>query len=438
MSNGNKRTDLKANWHGPIQLWIMFISGLLMLMGTSIAGCSTNTVLPFISEKYHWNYSFLAMMAGVGIFAAVAGGLFFGWLSERKGPKFVAIVSLILGAVFLVIYGNTSSLGLFVFCILVLGFASGGYKESASLVLITNWFPRKKGIVLGWVTMGIVLANIVYEPFIPRAFAKFGLGATEIALALFFVLVAIIIALFVKNLPEEMNEYPDGDPTGLEDLQATLKAIREYRSPFTFRKMLTLKQTWQVGIGWGLMWMAAMSYVSQVVPSLLANGYEFNYAVSVLMFAGFCGLFGSWLFGFIDQKVGTKRASQIYVICAIIAFPFCLLNGYSPIIPWITSGFFVGCMGGICNLIPSMIGTLFGRWDYPAANRVIYPITNFLAGVGVFAGGFFSGTLGYNALWIFCLIIDVISLIIITSTKPNMIGRKEGLLEAAAAPKEIK
>jgi OFA family oxalate/formate antiporter-like MFS transporter len=431
MSEESKSMGLKANWHGPKQVWIMFIAALLMLIGAAIVGCSTNTVLPFISQSRHWDYSFLAMMAGVGVFSAVAGGLFWGWLAVKKGAKFIIICSLVFGAIFLTIYGSTNSLGLFVFCIMMLGFASGGYKESAALILTTNWFPRKKGIALGWITMGIPIANILYEPFIPRVFAKFGFFATEIFIALFLLLIALVVALFVKNTPEEMNTYPDGDPTGLEDLKSTIKAMREYRSPFTFKRMLTLKQTWQVGIGWGFIWLVAMAYVSQIVPSLLANGYDFNYAATVLMVSGLCALFGSWLFGFIDQKIGTKKASIAYTIAAIIVLPCVMFNGYSPIIPWITSIFFIGSMAGINNLIPSMIGTLFGRWDFPAANRTIYPICNFMAGVGIFAGGLFSGTLGYNALWITCIVINIIALVIIIFTKTEMIGKKDQYVKVA-------
>ena len=191
-----------------------------------------------------------------------------------------------------------------------------------------------------------------------------------------------------------MNTYPDGDPTGLEDLKSTIEAIKEYKSPFTAKKMLVLKQTWQIGIGFGLFWMTALCFVSQIVPNLLSLGYTFEFSTSILMVAGLCGLLGSWIFGILDQKFGTKRSAQIYAICGIVILPVCLFNGYSPIIPWITGIFFVGSMGGVGNLIPSMIGTLFGRWDYPAASNIIYPINIFFAGLGVFTGGFFFFFLG--------------------------------------------
>lgn len=411
----------KSSWHGPKQIGIMIYSGLLLLSASCIIGGSTNTILPAISEMYGWDVNFLRSMAGVGCMVLVVGTYVFGLFVQKRGAKLSIGISLIVTAILTAVYGWTQNLAVFIAVIMLLGFFAGGYQTAGCNTLVNNWWPTKKGIVLGWVTMGIVLMDVIWAPFIPKAFAKFGIGWTYTGVAVIVLILALIGLFGIKNLPEEAGEYADGDDSNPEQLKAIVEEMRAYKSPFTVGKMLSMKNTWAMSIGLGLLYMIGMSYVAGIVPRLLGCGYEYSFATTVLIVAGIFGLIGSWVFGFIDQKIGTKKASLVYCIVTLIAFIVALFHAKSVATVWISSIVFFAAQGGCCNLIPSFIGTRYGRWDYPAAYKVIGAITQLMAGLGIMMTGFFGGNT--QLMFYFDIGFAVIAFIILIKTDDKLIGK---------------
>lgn len=414
-----------ANWHGPKQLLIMIISALLFFISSCMVANTTNTVLPFFAAERGWNVSVLMMMAGIAMLISVVFAIFFGRLSTRIGAKKIIIIMLFLAACSTLLYGFTKDMRLFILAIIMNAVFASGYQNVGVSVLINTWFPRKKGIVLGWVTMGIIASDIIWVPLIPKALAAVGTEKTMVIVACAFLVLMVVVACIVKDTPEEMGTYPDGDATGIEDLEANIKAFREYQSPYTIGKMFCTPRTWQIIFGWGLLWLVSIAYISQEVLRFISIGYDAGFAASVMGIAGFGGLFGSWLFGFLDTKFGTKRSTEIFTIWILVMFVLALFHSLGIAMIWVTA-FGVACaIGGVCNLIPSMVGTCFGRWDFAAANAVINPLTLAFCAMGVFMGGFFANGIGYQKMYMVCIVLIIIAAVIVFTTKDDLIGKED-------------
>lgn len=421
-STGNIPVRKKSSWHGPKQIGIMIFAGAMMLFGTALVGGNTNTILPAFAEQYGWDINFLRTVAGIGSIFTVVGTFVFGSIIQKKGPKFGFSIALIITAVLISTYGFISNLTLFIIVIFIVGFLSGGFKTSGANSLVANWWPTKKGIVLGFVTMGIPLMDIVYQPFVPQAFGRFGIAPTMIVIGVIVLVVAIIGILFIKNTPEETGEYPDGDSSNPEDLKAVVKEMREYKSPFSFKKVFLSRATFDIGLGMGLLFMVGMTYIASIVPRLLSVGYEYSFAVLVLMVCGgAAGIVGSWLIGLLDLKVGTKRACLVFAALLGVAMVMALFHSIGPAFVWVASAVFAFSLGACGNLIPSYILTVYGRWDYPAAYKVIGSLTELLAGIGITLTGLFHGN--YVAMYIFDIVVIVIAFFILLRSKDKLIGK---------------
>ena len=199
--------------------------------------------------------------------------------------------------------------------------------------------------------------------------------------------------------------------------------MKNYKSAYTWGKLLRTPQVWKIGIGWGLLWMIGVAFVSQLVKRCVSIGYEPSYAIFVLQIASIIGLFGSWLFGFLDQKLGTRKATLVFCVAICILFLLGLLQRTGGAIVWISACGIMGCIGGICNLQPSMVGTVFGRWDFAAANRIITPLATIMMSSSFLIVSLSMKTpLGYDGLYLICAIIAVICFFLVFSTKETMIG----------------
>ena len=413
----------KNSWAGPKQLGIAIFCGILFLAYTCMNTGMTNTILPMVCETRGWEYSNILPFMSYGGYIGAISALFFTQLAMKKSPKFVIVLSLILAAVCAILYGTSENYAIFLISVIgnrVFGMA---YQAAGATVILTNWSPRTKGIVLGWVTMGIILSDVIWSPYIPSAVAAIGLTPVFLIVGTAFVILALITVFSVHNYPEECGCYPDNDPTGLVELNADDVIKKSYDSSFTVKKLLKTPQVWQIGIGWGALWMIGVAFVSQLVNRCVSIGYESSFAVHVLQISSIIGLFGSWLFGFLDQKLGTKKATLIFCVSIAVLFVVGLFQPQGQAMVWISACGIMGCVGGICNLQPSMVGTIFGRWDFSAANRIITPIaTVMMSSSFIIVSCCIKTSLGYNALYVCCAVIAVIIFFVVLTTKEKMIG----------------
>ena len=424
--NHLRKGNEKANLWGKKQLWITFFAGVMFLLCGSVAAGNTNTVLPYFAEIKGWNFAFMIIMVSVGGYISVVSNFLFGQLLMKTGTKIVIIIGLIGGGISALLFGTTDNFILFNVMIVLNFFFGGAYQAAAAGTLLASWFPRKKGIILGWSTMGMVLASVLWAPYITKAFDLIGIKTTFILVAIVFWIFALLCAFTVKNTPEEAGTYPDGDPESVHTAQVPAEDFVKYKSPFTISRLLKTRQTWQLMFGWGLPWFGMMAIFSQFVPRLISVGYSPDFATLVLSISGIMALPGSWFFGFLDTKIGCKKASVILAVTLLIGSIVALLHGRGILFVWISAAAMAMGQGALANLVPSMIATWFGRWDFAAANRLLFPLVNIVATLGMtMVGIFLARGLAYNNLYALCIVLVAIGLIITLSTKETMIGKQD-------------
>jgi OFA family oxalate/formate antiporter-like MFS transporter len=112
----------------------------------------------------------------------------------------------------------------------------------------------------------------------------------------------------------------------------------------------------------------------------MSFGYSEEYASILMTVCAVLGMVFSYLWGVLDGKIGTKRATAMFFVWTILALLFMVLPG-----SWIlyVSVFFMGgFIGAGNNLTTSMVGTVFGRYDFSRAWSVILPITCLIRSCG--------------------------------------------------------
>lgn len=412
----------KYSWHGPKQIAMIVFTGALMLISASLVGGANNTVLPALAEARGWDVNLLNLVSGLACILDGLGVLLWARVT-RKSLKRLTALCLFITAAMLCIYGTTHSLGVFFVTMFVLAFMSAGYSSTFAMSLTANWWPSKKGVVLGFSTMGIVLMQIVYVPVIPKLYAVFGIEKTEVILAAIVVVVAVISLIWVKDTPEEANETPDGlPPLEAEAQKKIIEELHTYKSPYTFRKIAGDINNWKIALSVGLPLLAAMSFISSTIPAMLSWGYDMGTASLVFSIGGVLALAGSLIFGVIDQKTSTKTATTIYIICMIGAIILTFAMPKSLAAVWVGGSILFSANGSGRNLLPSFVGTKYGRWDYAAAYQIIGAVGLVLPSVGIMLTGVFRV---YNRMMIFDLIMLAIALFCARTVDDSFIGKKD-------------
>lgn len=353
-------------------------------------------------------------MAGIGGWIGVVAAVIFSVMAEKWGSKVMAVLGNVLCGIFCLIFANTHSVTAFLIMIVLLTFVSGNIQLNVVPNNIMNiWFPRKKGLALGWASMGLPLCTATIILIFNA------IGNPQVAynvLAIIAFIVAFISIFWVKNTPEEVGVTPDNESIDMEQAMLHKQKQEEEAAHMTMGVIMKNKNTWLIGIGLGILWMTTIGLVSNFVPRLIMVGVSQQFAVSMLTIAAVVGIVGSYFWGWLDQKFSTKTASIIYGVWYLIALLLMIFHNGSMVMTGLVV-IFVGCgIGGIGNLIPSMIGTCFGRFGFIKANRVIAPLNTVIRSTALVIIGA-VGTMNITkAYWIF-FVCSVIAIILVAMIK---------------------
>lgn len=412
--------DARSNF-GVKGWWVIIFSALNWAFYGGIVNSSMNTVVPQLAAKLgveSGNLLSLSTPAGlISLFVCLGAGA----LVTKLGAKMVNGLALILGAVAVFAWANSSTvLGytialICVVCLLKVVELVGGN------TIITNWFPRKKGIAIGWATMGL---NISSAFFVTILVALTGaLGGIKYALwvvAAALIVLAVINFVAFKNYPEEWNAYPDNDPTFKREDKRTI------RTGWTAKKVLKQKETWLMGLGNGFYGMVTIGFVSTLIPSMMMRGYTQPQALTMMTVSSLLGLVGSYLCGFLDQKFGAQKASIIYGIFVVVGICFYFVPG--PVGTWVYLIMLGLSIGGSNNYPPSMTVQIFGRDGFNVAWPIIYFVKGLLCvSPYLILGQSQTLTGNYNLAWIVFAVLTLIAAVMFYFT--NLTPKKDPIDE---------
>lgn len=349
-------------------------------------------------------------MAGLGGWLGVVAAVIFSIMAAKWGSRFMAVIGNFVCGVLCIIFACTSNIQVFLVMIVLLTCISGNIQLSVVPNNIMNiWFPKKKGLALGWASMGlplctatiVLILNAIGNP--QKAYIMIG--------AVCF-LVGIISIFWVKNTPEEVGVTPDNEPIDPAAALELKKKQEEAASKMTISVIAKNRNTWLIGFGHGFLWMTTIGLVSNFIPRLCMVGVAPDFAVTMLTASAIIGIVGSYIWGWLDQRFTTKNASLIYGVWYLVALLIMIFHNGSMLMT-IMATFFVGFgIGGIGNLIPSIIGTCFGRFGFIQANRLIAPVNTAVRSSALVIIGL-VGTANLTKSYIVFFIASVIAIVLI-------------------------
>ena len=353
-----------------------------------------------------------AVLTPIGILCCLLG-IGFTNLVYKKGAKPVAVIACIGMALSVFFFAHIRSFSNYIVGLFFVQAFGSCLAFAAHHGFIGAWFPKRKGVVMGYTTMGLPLSSMLVIPFVTWCMgSSFGWEGFCYTMAAVLLALSAATFFFSTNTPEEKGLYPDNIRPEEEKKTGGIDLLRYFKSKYRITDLLKNKSVWLICIGFGIPWATTAGVMSQLIPRMMSTGHFSSIIGPVAIMSGstVVGLIGSFCWGYLDTKIGTKIAGVYYNLAYVLILIVLIFLHRLPVIACtIITSIVCFTAGGIANLMPSMVISKFGRYEFLSANRVCTPIAAIIHSFGfailslgkMMTGGSWIG--GYGVFILFCL-----------------------------------
>jgi OFA family oxalate/formate antiporter-like MFS transporter len=379
---------------------------------------------------------------GIAGMVGVAGFILVGQINRRIGARFTAGIFTIVAGIAYMVCGNAVNLPMYFIgmCFVVTGIMSAGYIAGGTLV--ATWFPKKKGIVMGYTTMGHNFASAFYcTIFTALAVVFGGVKGGCIPIGISCIILGIIGAIFMRNTPQERHLNPDNVTD--EVYKAEYDTDVNEEDGWTIRNLLKTKELWLAAITTGMFQICSVGVMSQLVTRNTRDfGMTQTGALGMMTVIALIGVIGSWLIGVIDDKIGTKKTMKLFGLWYCAALVVNILAGGKVGFLFYLSILMIGMgIGGSANFTTSLPTSIFGRQGFDKVNSVIFPIQGLVTACCFLVNGVVTSVIGnLTVAYIIFAVVAIVNVALVSTVdehKYNKDWKAAEELEGEKKEKEI-
>ena len=413
--------------------WLLIVISAFTMFYATIGGVALNVIVPKFSELYGWSSTqLLAYATPIGFITAFSCLVFSYFTTKPKGGMRITTVSMLIFIVGISLWGFSTAPWQYFVCFTLVNVGGTGAAFYGLVILLGNWFPVKKGAVIGIVTAGANVGTMLIGWVFTWLWDTVGFRMSFVVLALTIAVPFILLLLFIRETPEQIGCYPDNDPSAsLSALSAQKErnAIIDKTSPFTVRRLLHTKEFWTLFLSLSILKMMNQGVNSSVVPATVSFGNNWTWAMSTMTVFSIVAVPSSVVAGFIDTKIGVRKTSILVSLVGTVAMFASIFHGHtwSRILIASTYGFF---LGSASNLTTSLLVTYFGRYDFKKALAVMEPAITLLRMLGVSLVAHTLETTGHyeTSLAVFG-VLSLAAAVMFLCTKEKHLGRTDEDIE---------
>lgn len=347
-----------------------------------------------LADLRGWNAAVLTSLISLGSIANIVAGFVLGKLSSKYSAKKLSLICFGIYVIVMLGLGATSNFMIFAVCLILANGISSGIGYQLSPVLISRWFPKRKGMIMGLVTMGIPLCSGVATMIYQAGYGAMGSIGGFLPFIVIAVAAAVILMVFLSDNPADKGFTPDN---GIEVKGAREEEVNK-NSIWTTSKLLRTPQVWVHGITLGTQLLFASGLMVQLFPRLLEIGFDPGTAGMMMLASGLLALPGSYLCGVLDTKIGARKAAYSSFIFGILAMILNLTG--TTVGVWISLVCIGMVVGGAANWPASLCIEEFGD-SFANGYGIIQPIIQVVGAIGpAFFAAFYGITGSYRIPYI--------------------------------------
>jgi MFS family permease len=397
MEKPEKHTARPKFYYG----WIVAFSLLVIyFLADGISLTVPPVLYPRLIKEFSASEGAVSFCGAITLMVAGIVAPFAGAFLDRLGPRRMIRIGLILLALCGLFYAQASSLWLLYALHALMGIGLVLCGMMSIVVLVSNWFVKRRATVLGLVLAGSSLSGGILPNLVAPVVGNPGFGwrwGYGLVLGLLIAIALPLSFLLVKERPSEMGLHPDGDiAPNADEVDVPLPAMG-----VPFREATAQSAFWEFAVSLAALWFSVFVFHSQLIIFVKQDlGFTQELAAFCFSLIFICSVTGNLLFSAVSDRLGRHRvipftALLLFFGSLLLLEPFGGAPGMALELtrsPWRLLAFsilFGSGYGGTFTILQAMISDTFGPREL---GRILGALT-FMGTAGGFAGISSSGFL---------------------------------------------
>jgi len=345
-------------------------------------------ILP-LEEEFGWTRTQVNVSLTLGVFTGFLAP-FAGRLMDRYGARWIMATSLGLLATGLLLRAVMTELWQFYLFSALVFLGTPGATMLPVGRLVSLWFSRTRGRMMGMVTAGNNFGGMVSVPIAAGMIALAGWRWSFAGIGFLVLVVLILAVLVIRDSPEDVEREigkrwtPRGEGG---------EAARGALSGYTTRRALRTSAFWFLMSGMTLQQFARTAVVSQLAPHLEHVGFSAGEAATGLSVLAFFAMASKVVFGRLSETITARYAYVVIVSIQAAGLALVVISGGSAT-AWAALAVLGFGIGGVGALGPLSVVELFGLRNYGAILGLTRPAVTIPVVTGPIMAGMIFDNLG--------------------------------------------
>lgn len=403
----NKETTNVNIIRGWLIVGVSFL--ILMILFATAINCMGIYVKP-VSEHFGIDRTTYMLTITINSLTMLLSAIVAGRMMEKFNVKTLMVAGVIAAGLAMFIYAFAPSIWFFYIAAAITGITLSFTCNIPIAILIKNWFPVElvgfaMGIALVGTGAGSMILNPLYTWIIEGYGWRYSFGTAGVLL---LGLILPLVLLIVREKPEHAFRIDDPSERSSEEVHETSK------TGLMLGEALRRPITWIMFLGFVIVALVNMVFVSQGVAYLTDCGFDPAKAAAVIAGSSGVLIVGKVLIGYLDGRIGTKKAALFSLCMVLLALgSFYMIGVTGSVITAILYAVCYGLGAPVATVsMPMIVTKMYGNRDYGS----IFGFFCMTAGVGGMLQSVVSmvydKTGSYGPAWIGLGVVTVIAIII--------------------------
>jgi len=333
--------------------YFIVAASFIMMMTTYGLMYSFGVFFKPLIEEFGWARANTSGAYSIMTFISGVFGIYAGRLTDRFGPRIIAMVigvSLCLGCLLL---ANISKIWQFYLVYALILPMGPGACWPALIPSIARWFTRRRGLMTGIVASGIGFGIFAVSPLAEWTISAYHWRMAYVIIGVITLILILVIAQFLRRDPYQMGLLPYGENGSFDQRRP------QEEEGFNFPEAVRTRSFVLLIVLYSCYGYCLHTYIVHIVPHAIDLGISKSSAAYILAFMGFASLANRAFMGGLSDRIGIR--SSLVILFSLLIVSQAWTQFSKSLWMLCLSGLLFGtAYGGIMSLQALVVAELFG------------------------------------------------------------------------------